>query len=100
MGKGKAVRRRAGLFRTLKNPFRGPFLADVPPELFACEFECRARECSEERWRSCPNRIRLMNGTFAFAQARQAGCRAETDVPSPEEGGGSALSMKLLRAIP
>jgi hypothetical protein len=37
-------------FKTL---FKGPFIADLPPELMHCELGRRVLERSHGKWRSC-----------------------------------------------
>ena len=49
------------IFKWFKHTWRGPWLADLPPELAQCEDGCRAGECNQARWSSCPNRIRRMH---------------------------------------
>lgn len=42
------------------NPFkriRAWMVAEVPPELAACEFHCQVDVCSHGRWEKCPNRL-------------------------------------------
>jgi hypothetical protein len=48
------------IFKWLRDTWRGPWLADLPPELAQCEDGCRVGECSQAKWDSCPNRIRRM----------------------------------------
>jgi hypothetical protein len=48
------------ILKWLKQTWRGPWLADLPPELAQCEDGCRVGECSQAKWSSCPNRIRRM----------------------------------------
>lgn len=33
------------------------FVADVPAELAACEFDCRETDCNDEEWETCPKRL-------------------------------------------
>lgn len=30
---------------------------DVPPDVAACEFQCRVLECNQGQWETCPNRL-------------------------------------------
>jgi hypothetical protein len=54
----------------LQNLFKGPFIADLPPELMQCKLGCRVLECSHGKWRSCENRIRRMNEETAFLKMK------------------------------
>ena len=49
------------ILKWLKHTWRGPWLEDLLPELAQCEDGCRAGECNQARWSSCPNRIRRMH---------------------------------------
>jgi hypothetical protein len=55
------------MFKHLKNLFKGPYVADLPLENLQCELGCRVLECNEDHWRTCANRIRLMNEEMAFS---------------------------------
>ena len=35
---------------------------DVPPEMAACEFDCRKTDCRQDEWVHCPNRTRVETG--------------------------------------
>lgn len=35
------------------------FIVEVPPDMAACEFECRRTDCRQEEWAACPNRRRI-----------------------------------------
>ena len=59
----------AKIFKLFKNLLKGPFIADVPPELAQCEFGCRVGQCNYGKWRNCENRIRRINEEIAFLQA-------------------------------
>jgi hypothetical protein len=52
----------------------------ISPDLARCEFECRARECSTERFDACDNRkdYALKN----FADAQEGGPRVTDGRPS------------------
>lgn len=43
-------------------------IAEVPPELAACEFDCRVTHCSGERWSNCPRRLRQARRLQAMAE--------------------------------
>jgi hypothetical protein len=64
------MRRAPNIFKFLKNLFKGPFIADVPPELLECEYTCRVGQCNFGKWLNCENRILRMNKELAFAQRR------------------------------
>ena len=40
----------------LWNRLKGGIVADVPPNLDACE-SCRDLDCTQERWATCANRL-------------------------------------------
>ena len=46
--------------------FRGSILSrlicEVPPEVAACEFDCRRTDCRQDEWVSCPNRRQVERG--------------------------------------
>jgi hypothetical protein len=62
----KSVITTAKLSRWFKNAANGPLIANCPPELLQCEFECRVRDCSQGKWLTCNNRIRCMKEEIAF----------------------------------
>jgi hypothetical protein len=52
---------------------------EVPPELAACEYDCRARTCDAEKFDTCENRL-----THAEAiRTAEAQARAEAPPPDP-----------------
>ena len=36
---------------------RRHLVGEVPPDLAACEFECKVTECRHGRWVDCPRRL-------------------------------------------
>jgi hypothetical protein len=54
-------------FEWFKNLVKGPLVANTPPELSQCEFECRSLECSQGEWLNCKKRIRSMKKEVAFS---------------------------------
>jgi hypothetical protein len=55
-------------FEGFNNWVKGPFVANTPPELSQCEFECRSLECSQGEWLNCKKRIRCMKKEIAFSR--------------------------------
>jgi hypothetical protein len=49
---------RNGIVARIRLWLRGEVVDDVPPELAACEFQCRVHECLHDKWESCENRLR------------------------------------------
>jgi len=47
-----------GVLSRIRLWLRGEVVDDVPPELAACEFQCRAQECLHDKWETCENRLR------------------------------------------
>jgi hypothetical protein len=60
------------MFKLLKKLFERYISAEVPPELVACEFECKVHECKYAKWLTCENRIRRMNQEIAIGQSNAA----------------------------
>jgi hypothetical protein len=60
------------IFKWFKNAWRGPLLANLPPELAQCESECRVGECSHGKWLTCENRIRRMREEITFTNKELA----------------------------
>ena len=50
------------IIRWLQGHIVPRIVRDVPPELAACEFDCRKAECQQDEWASCPNRKRVESG--------------------------------------
>jgi hypothetical protein len=48
------------IFKRLKHAWRGPLVADLPPELAQCEDACHVSECNQGKWEICENRLRRM----------------------------------------
>ncbi len=44
------------MFQTLWQKFRDFWLTDVPPEIAACEFDCREIDCPTQDIQTCPGR--------------------------------------------
>ncbi|MGF1497901.1 MAG: hypothetical protein ACFB8W_13920 [Elainellaceae cyanobacterium] len=42
--------------RSLFQRLKGWFVADVPADVAACEFECRKLDCTEQEWQDCQRR--------------------------------------------
>jgi hypothetical protein len=63
---------------------------EVPPELAACEYDCRARTCDAEKFDTCENRLTHAEAIrTAEAQARteaqaRAEAQARTEAPPPD----------------
>ncbi|MEB3356843.1 MAG: hypothetical protein VKK04_08960 [Synechococcales bacterium] len=57
--------------RSLLQRLKSWFVADVPNDVAACEFECRKLDCSEQEWEECKRRQdieqRLQNATSPSA---------------------------------
>jgi hypothetical protein len=64
------MRGMANIFKLFKNVLKGPFIADMAPELSQCEFGCRVLQCNHGKWQTCENRIRRMNEEIAFLQTK------------------------------
>lgn len=47
-----------GIVARIRLWLRGEVVDDVPPDLAACEFQCRVDECLHDKWESCENRLR------------------------------------------
>jgi hypothetical protein len=52
-------------FEWFMNLVKGPFVANTPPDLSQCEFDCRSLECSQGQWLHCKSRIRCMKKEVA-----------------------------------
>ena len=44
-------------FGTLRLWLKNQIVADVPPEVALCEFDCRKTECQFGEWVNCKNRL-------------------------------------------
>lgn len=49
---------KGGFISRIRLWLRGEIVEDVPPELAACEFQCRVDECLHDKWENCENRLR------------------------------------------
>jgi hypothetical protein len=70
-------------------------VADVPPSLDACE-SCREVDCTEERWRTCPNRLQreaeLLGALAGKVEAGAPGREAPDRDGSPAQRNQTDLS--------
>jgi hypothetical protein len=48
---------KTGIVARMRRWIGGRIVADVPEHVAACEFECRAHECSHGKWENCEYRI-------------------------------------------
>jgi hypothetical protein len=60
----------ANITKRFKNLWRGPLIADLPPELAQCEDACGVAECSQGKWLTCENRIRRMREEITFSRTK------------------------------
>ena len=44
-------------FGTLRRWLKNEIVADVPPEVARCEFDCRKTQCRLGEWVNCKNRL-------------------------------------------
>lgn len=51
---------KTGIVARIQFWLRRSLVADVPPEMERCEFDCKDRECTMGKWESCENRRRSM----------------------------------------
>jgi len=51
-------REKGNLVARIRQWFREEIVQQVPPEMHACEFECRRLECAQGEWETCKNRLR------------------------------------------
>ncbi len=51
-----------GFLARLRSVFTTPIVVvqDVPPEVAACEFNCRATECVHGEWKTCDRRLKVL----------------------------------------
>ena len=42
--------------------------AEVPPDMAACEFDCRELDCVESKWQTCPRRQQKADAIRASQQ--------------------------------
>lgn len=63
----KTVKGMATISKWFKNVWRGPWIADLPPELAECEDGCSVTECSHGKWLTCEYRIRRVRDEILFS---------------------------------
>ena len=54
-------REKGTLISRIRRWLREEIVQEVPPEIRACEFECRHLECAQGEWETCRNRLRSMD---------------------------------------
>jgi hypothetical protein len=54
-------REKGNLISRIRRWIRDEIVQEVPPEMSACEFDCRHLECTQGEWETCKNRLRGMN---------------------------------------
>lgn len=57
--------------KSLKERILEHIVLEIPDELALCEFDCPVKECMEDDWRHCGNRLRMMKEIKS--------CRAKRD---------------------
>jgi hypothetical protein len=70
------------MFEWVKRLLKRHVIDDTPVELAECEFGCRVEQCEYGKWRSCENRIRVMNQLTAFSQMKLEHDSAATQADS------------------
>jgi len=48
------------------------FVAEVPADSAACEFDCRELDCTEKDWQNCPKRLQKAEAIQALEQSDTA----------------------------
>lgn len=53
---------KGGMLARIRLWLRSEIIAEVPPEIAACEFQCRVHQCMRDQWETCENRLRVARG--------------------------------------
>jgi hypothetical protein len=46
--------------KSLKERILAHIVSEIPDELAPCEFDCPVKDCMEEDWRHCGNRLKMV----------------------------------------
>jgi len=55
-------RKRATLFRRLRQWVTNQVIQEVPGDIALCEFDCRKQQCTIKEWATCERRISAASG--------------------------------------
>ncbi len=50
---------KTGLVSRMGRWLRDAIIQEVPRDTEACEFDCKARDCTRGEWETCENRLRV-----------------------------------------